>query len=126
MWDVVVHSAQVPTQTPSGASWDSFGGAPDPFFRLTLSDGSSHDSSTIDNTFLPDWEEIVVSGLTAAQLEEGAEYALYDEDAFSIELIGTCNFIVGADQFGVPLVATCTDKEDTELYVLQLSVLQSL
>lgn len=124
LWDVIIISAELPPQLPSGASWDNFGGAPDPFVQLEVGDVSGV-TSTQDNTYFPTWDEVVLSGLTTEDLLGTSTYTIRDEDVLGSELAGTCSFTLSDDLFGSTLAAECTDEQDpdTVLWTLVLAVL---
>lgn len=119
---MVIISAELPPLLPSGASWDSFGGAPDPVLDFEVG-GVSDSTSVLDNTYVPTWNEVVASGLTTAQLLDEATYTIRDVDVLGSELAGTCSLPLPDDLFGSALEFDCTDDEGTVLWTLVFAVL---
>lgn len=56
-YKITFTSGTVPTQTPQGAAWDGFGGAPDPFVELKNGGVSVCKTSARQDTFTPQWNE---------------------------------------------------------------------
>lgn len=123
-WDVLIEYAELPRSPPEGGNWDAFG-LPDAYVELTIGKEVVH-TDTINGTLLPVWNEVVLGGRPTADLMVPIEYAIYDDDSpLGRELAGLCEFQLGADQFGIPLIAECTDDESNVLWTLRLSVLAS-
>lgn len=89
-------SADIPGSNPyTGTAWDSLGGAPDPFVRVSEGGVAVGDTSIIDDTFAPSWTEQV----TFVLHENGGEieFLVLDDD------IGTDPDYVGGIA-GIPIV----------------------
>ncbi len=69
-------------QNANGDPWDGAGDLPDDYVNLVRG-GTTVRSSQKDNTLAPVWNQILVSGLSAAQLMAGFELQLIDEDSFA-------------------------------------------
>lgn len=121
LWDVFMISAELPATLPGGANWDALAGAPDPFVRFEI-DGLEEDTSVADDTYLPEWNEVVMAGLTTEQLLEPATYSIRDADVVGSDLGGTCTFPLMPHQFGLGLIIDCMDGGDV-LWTLQFAVL---
>jgi len=121
LWDVVIGSAQLPATLPDGSFWDSLAGAPDPFVQFDLGDASG-ETSVADDTYIPEWDEVVVSGLTTEQLLEEATYTIRDADVIGSQLAGACSFAIPPGLFGVEIEVTCLAADSTELWTLQFGV----
>jgi len=130
LWDLEVASGDLPPADPNGNNWDQFGGAPDPFFRITLQDGTSEQTSVVSNNTIATWNERLVLNASAEQLMMASEFAIYDDDAIGSELAGSCQLAIPADLFGVQLQFRCFDPDsdpdsDPPLYTLVFSVVLS-
>ncbi len=79
---ITLVSATVGPQNANGDPWDGAGDLPDDYVNLVRG-GTTVRSSQKDNTLAPVWNQILVSGLSAAQLMAGFELQLIDEDSFA-------------------------------------------
>jgi hypothetical protein len=108
-FDVGVVDALLPATDPAGASWDAFGGLPDPRFRITACDAPAWDSgmlagtdpacvavvtgATIPNTLTPTWATTSFTGLDAMHLRV-LTLALDDVDTVVNDPIATCTLVI--------------------------------
>ena len=78
LWRLTVTSGMVAQKTASGASWDNFGGAPDPLVCLTISNNRVC-TTTKQDSYAPVWNESSTP-VTAAELLAGVTVEILDED----------------------------------------------
>jgi hypothetical protein len=94
-WNLICGSATIAPTKPNGTPWDtgisiSSGPNPDPFCRLTTSDGRTRSSPVITDTLTPVWNANVTptsgGGLTARMLSTAGSWTLtvYDQDSTGI------------------------------------------
>lgn len=125
LWDLRVDSGSLPPNLPSGEDWDPGGGAPDPFLRVTLADGSVFETSVEDHTFVPQWDERLELGVSAEELMQVSVLEVRDEDVFGSELAGACEVSMQPEWFGTPVGVLCEDGGMNELYTLYFTLLPS-
>ncbi|GAB4202200.1 MAG: hypothetical protein OHK0013_15180 [Sandaracinaceae bacterium] len=88
-------SVSVPTTDETGAAWDAFGGAPDPFIVVLVNGSTVATSATRNDTFSGTF-----SGPYNATLIAGSSLAIqvWDEDVSANDLMFTCQASpIGAD-----------------------------
>lgn len=81
-WMFTVGSATIATMKTDGSTWDTLGGAPDPFVQI-----DTKKSTTKQDTFSPTWQEGAVYTATTL-LNQGVQVTVYDEDIAANDLIG--------------------------------------
>lgn len=81
-WMFTVGSATIATMKTDGSTWDTLGGAPDPFVQI-----DTKKSTTKQDTFSPTWQEGAVYTATTL-LNQGVQVTVYDEDLAANDLIG--------------------------------------
>lgn len=86
-YDIVAYEAIVPQFKPDGSTWDAFGGAPDPFAVLSLNGTVLGQTSTIQDTFTPRWNEYVSAVIPAGST---LRVDLWDEDVSADDAILSC------------------------------------
>jgi len=91
MWGIVIEDADL----DSSKSWDTLVyTAPDVFVKLTVGTLSGT-TSTINDTYTPQWDEYVFSATASSILQNGLTVEIYDDDwPTSDELIGACSITV--------------------------------
>lgn len=102
LWRITVTSGTISTTDPTGSSWDSFGGAPDPFVCLTIA-GQRSCTATIQDSFTPAWNEVFPAA-TATALLSGVTVEIVDSDIASndeicrpgLVAIGEPTFLAGS------------------------------
>ena len=77
-WVVTVTNGWVYEKQPDGTSWDSFGGAPDPFVCLTIN-GDRKCTIPAKDTSNPSWNGAYPKA-TATALQTGVKVEYWDED----------------------------------------------
>ena len=116
LWNLVLLNGEVPATDFSGASWDAFGGLPDPLLALTLTAAdesqTSYQSAYRDDTLVPEWNETVLTGQPASALLSGQgntlTFHLQDADVSYHDAIGSCTSDGFAnDHFGAVVTVTC-------------------
>jgi hypothetical protein len=113
-WDVVVVAATIPALDCTGASWDVFGGLPDPFVTVDVSDGTTQlegATITIDDTLDPVYGQTVLTGVPAALLTTSLQLRADDYDSLSAnDFIGGCAAPTDGSLFdGAVHSLTCPD-----------------
>lgn len=122
LWQIFIQSAMTAPVAMNGGSWDVIGNpAPDPYVRVEAA-GRVEETETVANTIAPEWNEVVLIGLTTDEVTAGVTYTLMDEDATLDENMGSCTFGLELTLFGVPVEGECTDDEGNVLWTLQLIV----
>ncbi len=78
---------------PTTKTWDADLSAPDPFVIVTVGypTAPSPRTSTVQDQFAPFWNQIVISGATAASLKTYLVFTMYDSDVASDDLVGACS-----------------------------------
>jgi hypothetical protein len=129
IWNVICASAVIAPTKPNGSTWDtaisvSSGPNPDPFCRLTTSDGRSRSSPVLTDTLTPAWNANVSptsgGGLMSRTLSTAGSWTLsvYDQDSTGIgsgmELICAVTPAVTTAQFtsgtlGFSNVGSCNE-----------------
>lgn len=84
MWRLTFTSGSISQRNSQGGTWDSFGGAPDPFVCITLS-GDRRCTPAQADTFTPFFNAFVDA--SAAQLLSGVTVEMLDEDVASNDVI---------------------------------------
>ena len=98
LWSITVTSGKISERDPTGASWDTFGGAPDPLVCLTIN-GQRSCTRTAQDTISPVWNQSFPPA-TAASLASGVSVEIWDEDVSSNDPIcGSGTLTVSKDQF---------------------------
>lgn len=85
LWSITVTSGKVSERDPASESWDSFGGAPDPYVCFTIN-GSRICTSARQDTLMPFWNESM-GAYTATALLSGVDVEMWDEDLSSNDSI---------------------------------------
>lgn len=97
-WVITVTRGQVAERTPNGSTWDTLGGAPDPFVCLTIN-GSRRCTSVQKDTLTPVWSESFPAA-TATALQSGVLVEMLDEDvAANDSICGAGTVAVTAESF---------------------------
>lgn len=121
-WDLVLINGEVEGEMHDGASWDAFGGAPDPYLELLFEPNGgqsvSYTTATRNNTLVPEWNETVLLNVKASDLLSDSNntitYRLWDEDVSYDDRIGAC---VGAGYeaglFGSIIQVTCPENANS-------------
>ena len=81
-WMFTVGSATIATMKTDGSTWDTLGGAPDPFVQI-----DTKKSTTKQDTFSQARQEGAVYTATTL-LNQGVQVTVYDEDIAANDLIG--------------------------------------
>lgn len=78
---------------PTTKTWDADLSAPDPFVAVTVGNpmATSPRTSTVQDQYAPFWNQIVISGATAASIKAYLAFAMYDSDIASDDLVGACS-----------------------------------
>ncbi|MBI5517259.1 MAG: hypothetical protein HY909_26025 [Deltaproteobacteria bacterium] len=84
-WVITVNDGQISSLTPAGLSWDSPGGAPDPYVCLTLG-GARSCTRTRDDTYTPTWNVRFPSTL-ASDFLAGFRIEILDEDVSEDDIV---------------------------------------
>lgn len=85
-WMTIV-SAQVNERNRGNSNWDEGGGAPDPFVRVYRDDQLVFESSTMDDTIAPVWNQALPNNI---EIPPDASFRLevWDRDAIGADPIG--------------------------------------
>lgn len=83
------YSATVPTTDSTGASWDGFGGAPDPIVNVYVNDVFVGSTGAISDTFSPSWNQSVDVVLNAGDV---LLFQVWDQDVSSDDYIDGAQF----------------------------------
>ena len=78
LWNFTIVRGDVTERTPSGDSWDGFGGLPDPYVCVTIA-GDRRCTSTVQDTLSPVWNASYPP-VTATALLGGVRVEYWDED----------------------------------------------
>lgn len=78
-WSITAVRGSVATTDASGSAWDPFGGAPDPYFCITVGGGARQCSAFANDTFAPSWNHrfatpVRASGLLSSVVVEFVDY----------------------------------------------------
>jgi hypothetical protein len=112
-WVITVKSAIIASLDENGAEWDFFGNSdPDPFVAGALTDDLIVDwtTTTILNTFTPNWDEEVGAYLESDLLAQGLEFNVNDNDNLPVfEIMGNCvmTLTLGDLNAGTKTLANC-------------------
>ncbi len=91
--DVVAVSARVPEGDRNGYEWDVFGDAT-PEVVLTVAVGGRSGSTSISEGYAPRWNTIILNDVRVADLMDGLEATLHDDDPEGDEFIDDCSHAV--------------------------------
>ena len=110
-WVIIVTNGWVNEKNPSGSTWDSAGGLPDPFVCLTINN-DRRCTSAIQNTTKPSWNASFPAA-TATALQSGITIEYWDEDLSTHDKICKPSSIaIGPDDFKSGAVKiTCGSPE---------------
>ncbi|MBL8611947.1 MAG: hypothetical protein JNL38_31680 [Myxococcales bacterium] len=112
-WDVVIVSAELPPTNKSGASWDGFGGLPDPLAKVYSAEGaSSHTAATtyVTDTTSPYWLATTLTNVRASELLARFSVEVWDSDTVYDDYVGGCAIPLTAQVFDGGLYQyTCPD-----------------
>jgi len=112
-WDVIAIDGTVPEHDAAGETWDLWGGLPDPFVRMTVSDDPEDITDrcpAIADTTSPSWLAPVLSDVPARALTGGIVTTVLDEDLDPHDPMGTCTIEVTEDRFSeAPFEVNCAD-----------------
>jgi hypothetical protein len=108
-----------------GSSWDIVDGAPDPFARIFAGYDEQLEewvyegvTSTVDDSFVADWNETVISGVPASALLDGGIGAeMFDEDIADDDEVGSCSGVVLDSAFEGEIQNLCGDFGNFEVLV---------
>jgi len=120
LWDIVVYDGQVAVVDLDGDPWDAFGGVPDPYVTIEAA-GASGESEVQSDTFFPEWNEVVVEGVSTAQLMGPVEIAVVDSDIGFDTTMATCETSFADEDFGATFTAECS-LDDYVAWTLLLSI----
>ena len=106
LWKITVTSGRIATTDPTGSSWDTFGGAPDPLVCLTIA-GQRSCTAAIQDSFTPLWNEEFPLA-TATALLSGVTVEIIDSDIASnddicrptLTAISEATFLAGSLEVG--------------------------
>gem|GEM_PF-4929684 len=84
-WVITVTSGTVAERNGAGATWGSFGGAPDPFVCITMN-GQFACTPEATDTFAPSWN-FALPAVTASALLAGVATQLKDRDVAGADAI---------------------------------------
>jgi C2 domain len=89
-WSVVAVSLSLPTTDPSGADWDAFGGAPDPYAQCQIDGATVGTTSTVSDSFSATWDQTICPDVSASVLMTGQTWSIcvWDADLTSDDLAG--------------------------------------
>lgn len=122
LWQVYVQSAMTAPLDEDDSSWDLFGGQPDPYVQAQAA-SRTEETTSVDNTTAPIWEQAVLIGLTTEDVSAGIIYTLFDDDVPDADdIMGACTSSLPTALFGVPVEVECSDENGKELWTLQLTI----
>lgn len=117
LWDVDLIHLHVPSADYAGATFDTFGGLPDPLVCVTAGSASATADCTaeMDNVLDVDYAARGTTGGTAAQLRAYLKFQVDDYDAGSTnDFIGACTVTITEASFsGVQTVNCPADAATT-------------
>jgi hypothetical protein len=112
-WDVVAIDGVVPEQDGAGEAWDPWGGLPDPFVRMSVTDDPEtivRDSVVVSDTTTPSWLDPVLTDVPARALEPGIQISVFDDDYDYNDPMGQCLVEVTEEHFDdTPFEVRCED-----------------
>ena len=116
-WDVLVEQAMVPTRDWADRAWDSLGGLPDVFIRLTAQDGTDElraSSSVVENDESPAWtDEVVLDAVPARALTTGTRVEIIDRDTAFSDVMSSCTWTPSDADFVTGVVnVTCAARDE--------------
>lgn len=107
LFDFVAVGATIPALNQSGGSWDAFSGLPDPLLKAT-SGAAAGETTYAPDTLSPQWNKVVLSGLSASALQANLKIELFDSDTAFDDVIGGCAVtLTGAEFDGALYTASC-------------------
>ena len=89
-WDFVVLSGTVPGTTRDGASWDAFGGLPDPYVCVSIFSAPDDCAVWANNTSTPVWNAKVWTNVTSDEIGF-QHWELWDDDGIGDDVMGGCH-----------------------------------
>lgn len=121
-WDVIAHQAVIAPTDPDGDTWDAFNGLPDPYVVMAVP-GQSGETSVIDNELFPEWDEVVLAGITTTQLQAGLELGVRDSDfGFDTTLGGSTAVLEITDADYNELLLVTGSVDGVEVYTVFFSI----
>lgn len=103
-WEVVLLSGEITPMQPGGGTWDSFGGAPDPYLDI---EELMFESAFVDNTVDPVWNETITSSIVTTDLQQTLTFRMRDSDVLLDQVIGVCSVDLPDSAFGGPHEVEC-------------------
>lgn len=114
LYDFVAVGARVPALNGTGGAWDAFGGLPDPILEAT-SGATTKSTPVRQDTLVPAWNTVVLSGLTAGALLTNLKVEVTDSDVAFSDFMGGCNLTLTAADFDGALHTIACPKSATGL-----------
>jgi hypothetical protein len=117
LWDVYLLDGELAGDNV-GSSWDGDGSAPDPYVGVTVGSSGATEafSSAKQDTYYPSWNQYVVSGATAADIQAYFRVRVFDEDISAHDLAGTCEWLISEEFFDYPLTLSCPQGDGLSGY----------
>jgi hypothetical protein len=131
LWDFQVASGTVPERDKNNATWDSFGGLPDPLVELDLDYGGANQailfSDYVSDTTTPDWSSTTYMGkvyasgsspmgIKASLMLQSSYLQVYDYDPLDAnDDMGFCSFTITEAMFNGSLQTfTCASASNSQ------------
>lgn len=91
-WDIVVVNAELSEKNAEDATWDQFGGLPDPYPAATAGadDMITGELSSVSDTLSPSFTDPVLTRVRAEDLEAGLKLFIWDSDLDFDDLVTGC------------------------------------
>lgn len=118
-WDLRAVRAELPYTNASGQSWDPSGGLPDPFIRVEAGTTTTREgeSNVLQDTLEPGWDEVLLDGVSAAELREQWLVRIFDVDGSQEERISNCGVLISDERAvfsGNLFLLRCTAYDDVK------------
>lgn len=116
-WSVTVVRGILPETDASGSPWDvtllGFD-PPDPFVRVAVGSFIAQTTSPED-TYVAQWNEVVLNGIAASDLRAGIQFEVWDEDLIDHDLVGTCTLQLDNGSFAAQVLHPDCDLDGLSL-----------
>jgi hypothetical protein len=123
LWDVILVDGEFAGYNV-GSDWDGDGSPPDSFVGVKVgSSGVTETYSTArQDTYYPTWNEVIVSGATAIELQAYFKLSVLDEDISAHDLAGSCEWIIAEEFFGYGLPLSCPQGDGLSGYDVNIFI----
>lgn len=104
-WNVIAVSTTLPGTDPSGAEWDAFGGAPDPYAACQVNNSTVGSTGTVSDSFSATWNQVICPNVKASLLMTGQAWSIcvWDADVTSDDLAGCWPTVFSESDFAAAM-----------------------